>query len=183
MKAREDYKVKMKNAVIISEPSEGPRRGGGRGRKREMDIMSDGSGRSGNEGEPRMKKARGRKRNTGRKRSRMGKGGDRSDDEGGRGRKRGGKGRKKSEEGLSARQKGRIVSKATISDSSDESDDERLKIASGSESDQGGKGKRRRVWIKKEQVCLGVKIKIKEWFTIGLQVKIEVTCSVKSRVI
>lgn len=62
MKAREEYKEKMKNAVIITETPDPPRRG--RGKKRDMEILSDGSGAgSGNEGgEPRMKKARGRKK-------------------------------------------------------------------------------------------------------------------------
>lgn len=68
MKAREEYKEKMKNALVITEPVDVPRRGG-RGRKRDMEILSDGSGGgSGNEGgEPKMKKARGRKKkeNTG----------------------------------------------------------------------------------------------------------------------
>ena len=66
MKTREEYKEKMKNAVIISEPIETSRKGG-RGRKRDMEILSDGSGRgSGNEGrEPKRKKARSRKKNTG----------------------------------------------------------------------------------------------------------------------
>lgn len=62
MKAREQYKEKMKNAVIINEPVE-PSRKGGRGRKRDVEILSDGSGGgSGPEGESRPKKGRGRKK-------------------------------------------------------------------------------------------------------------------------
>ncbi|XP_037777993.1 RNA polymerase-associated protein CTR9 homolog [Penaeus monodon] len=152
MKAREQYKEKMKNAVIINEPVE-PARKGGRGRKRDVEILSDGSGGgSGPEGESRPKKGRGRKKKEPGERKKRGRkskqGSDDEDDDQPRGRKRGkggAKGRKKaSEDGLSAKQKGRIVSKATISDSSDDSDNERLKIASGSDS-EGGKSKRRRV--------------------------------------
>lgn len=152
MKAREQYKEKMKNAVIINEPVE-PSRKGGRGRKRDVEILSDGSGGgSGPEGESRPKKGRGRKKKEPGERKKRGRkskqGSDDDDDDQPRGRKRGkggAKGRKKaSEDGLSAKQKGRIVSKATISDSSDDSDNERLKIASGSDS-EGGKSKRRRV--------------------------------------
>ncbi|XP_063613398.1 RNA polymerase-associated protein CTR9 homolog [Penaeus indicus] len=152
MKAREQYKEKMKNAVIINEPAE-PARKGGRGRKRDVEILSDGSGGgSGPEGESRPKKGRGRKKKEPGERKKRGRkskqGSDDEDDDQPRGRKRGkggAKGRKKaSEDGLSAKQKGRIVSKATISDSSDDSDNERLKIASGSDS-EGGKSKRRRV--------------------------------------
>ncbi|XP_071551015.1 RNA polymerase-associated protein CTR9 homolog [Panulirus ornatus] len=149
MKAREEYKEKMKNAVIITEVADTPRKGG-RGRKRDIEILSDGSGAgSGAEGDRKKVKGR-RKKETGKKRGRKGKS-SRSDDEDDdvpRGQKRGRGGnrsRKTHDEGLSAKQKGRIVSKATISDSSDDSDNERLKIASGSDSDTGGKSKRRRV--------------------------------------
>lgn len=69
MKAREEYKEKMKNALVITEPVE-PQRKGGRGRKRDMEILSDGSGGGSgpdDRGEPRAKKAKGRKKkeNTG----------------------------------------------------------------------------------------------------------------------
>ncbi|CAL4139063.1 unnamed protein product, partial [Meganyctiphanes norvegica] len=154
--ARGEYKEKMRRAMEIQEPVEDKKKGGGRGRKRDADIFSDGSdagpARSGDEGAPRSKKkGKGGPRKPREKKPRKKKGqslGSDDEDDQPRGKKRGKKGspKKKADDGLSAKQRLKIVSKATISDSSDDSDNERLKIASGSDSEGGGGGgKRRRV--------------------------------------
>lgn len=63
MRARELYKEKMRNAVIITEPPpEAKRSKGPRGRKREADLYSDDSAsNSGGENNPSRSKKGGRK--------------------------------------------------------------------------------------------------------------------------
>lgn len=161
---RQEYKEKTKNALLFTElPNEMKPKGRGRGRK---DYISDSDGSDEgkeNPGEPREKKDKKRsdrkkgesRKGARRRREKRGEGGE--SDSGsdrpkkGRGRKPkdGKKSRKNFDEGLSAKQKMRIVSKATISTSESDSDTGKLKIASGNESgsgsDKGPPGKRRRI--------------------------------------
>ncbi|CAG9855506.1 unnamed protein product [Phyllotreta striolata] len=155
LQKRQEYKEKTKNAIIFTEmPSEKRAKTKGRGRG---DVLSDsGSDRENVEGaapSERRERGRGKRRFEGERR-RKGKGrkpkDNRSDDdseEPGRKRHRKKKDpRSRKDEGLSAKQKSRIVSKATISSSDDDTDNEdrKLVVASGEESDAGGSGRRKR---------------------------------------
>lgn len=150
IKARGDYKERMRQAMEIQEVVETKKsKGGGRGRKRDMSDSDSGPARSGDEGAgPRKKKSKGRPKGDKKPRKKGAPLGS-DDEDGDRGKKRGKKKmtpkKKAAVDGLSSKQRLKIVSKATISDSSEESDNDRLKIASGSDSDGGGGGKRRRV--------------------------------------
>ena len=158
-KARQEYIAKMKNATIIDEIDDKPVKkcefvawliidivrthtmykifffvSAGKGRRRDDgEIVSSGSDAEGGNkaegGEGRRKdESRGRKRS--KKRTKAERKAERQKLK---------KERNQQEEGLSSKQKKKIVSKAMVS-SSDESDDEKLKIASGGESDGDGAG-------------------------------------------
>ncbi|KAF7272141.1 hypothetical protein GWI33_015055 [Rhynchophorus ferrugineus] len=152
LQKRQEYKEKTKNALVFQEmPSE--KKSKGRGKKDVYLSGSDSGPENVEDGEsrPKEKKERGRKR----KRSgdrKKGKGGRKKKDMDGdsdsdgddrpkkKERKKPEKRKSKKDEGLSAKQKLRIVSKATISTSEDDSDNEkRLKIPSSDESDAGKK--------------------------------------------
>ncbi|CAG7835863.1 unnamed protein product [Allacma fusca] len=153
LRKREEFKEKTKNALVFVEPPPEVKGSKKRGRRREDDgFISDGSGGppSGDENrENRIKKkkarreeggddSRGRRRRKGRKEGSEGKPG------------KGKKGKILDEDGLTAKQRRKIVSKATIS-TSEESDNnsdggKRSRRSSGdnSGSDSGG-GKKNRV--------------------------------------
>uniref|UniRef100_A0A2P2I017 RNA polymerase-associated protein CTR9 homolog n=1 Tax=Hirondellea gigas TaxID=1518452 RepID=A0A2P2I017_9CRUS len=149
IRAREEYKEKMKGATktMIQEPA--AKKSGGGGRRRDGDIFSDGSDDgSGGEGggadggpAAKRRKTSKKERGSGRGRKRSRRDGDEKE---GRSKKKGQK-----NDGLSGKQKLRIVSKATISDTDSDSDDEnkRLKIADagGNDSDDSRVSKRRRI--------------------------------------
>ncbi|PSN41501.1 RNA polymerase-associated protein CTR9 [Blattella germanica] len=160
-KKRQEYREKTKNALLFGEmPNEKSSKKGGGKKKGTADYVSDSDSdgpRSGTEG-PKEKSKKRRRSTDGEKKPRKGRGGggarkrrerkagadsDSGDD---KPKKRGrkaqrepkepkGRGRKKlkadDDDGLSARQKSRIVSKATISTSESDSDSNQLKIASG----------------------------------------------------
>lgn len=131
---REEFKEKTKGALLFSEPMpEAKKKGPGRGRRDEYvsDSGSEAGGnREGGDGEKPSKKAtKGRKKREGKseKRRRRHSGSESDAPREKRGRKKGSKGTKPAkvkskDEGLSGKQKMRIVSKATISTSEDESD-------------------------------------------------------------
>ncbi|KAG1676690.1 RNA polymerase-associated protein CTR9 [Nymphon striatum] len=133
---REEYKQKTKGMLQFDEVQES-RKKGGRGRRAHDEFVNDSSNESGT-GEPTKKKRKDgaddeggkkKKRRT-KKRSKNDAGGE-TDDEaaGGKRRKRGEKKskaktkkEKSGEDGLTAKQRRRVVSKATISDSDSDSD-------------------------------------------------------------
>ncbi|KAJ8969598.1 hypothetical protein NQ314_001677 [Rhamnusium bicolor] len=152
LQKRQEYKEKTKNALLFLElPSEKKGKAKGRGRG---DILSasDSDQENGVERPPREKKEkkeRGRKKlksderkkkSGGRRRKeKMSSDSEDSDKPKTKRRKKKEKEAKtkvKKDDGLSSKQKSRIVSKATISSSDDESDDKH-KLSSGDESDKG----------------------------------------------
>ncbi|XP_021927029.1 RNA polymerase-associated protein CTR9 homolog isoform X3 [Zootermopsis nevadensis] len=178
LKKRQEYREKTKNALLFGDmPSEKPTKKGA-GRKRAEYISdsggSDGGGGGSGTEKPREKTRKRRRSVDGEKRRKVRAGGSgtrkrrekqragRDSDSGEerpktkRGRKaqreprgRGRRGKQaSSDDGLSARQKSRIVSKATISTSESDSDSNQLKIASGGESGSdrsAGQKKKRRI--------------------------------------
>lgn len=141
MKTREEYKEKMKNAVIIeTEPENRPGAGKKRGRGRQDGLISDSGGSSGGEGtENASKRSKSEKsQSRGRK--------ERKDKEP-RGRSRKKRTKKNvpdSEDGLTKQQRRKVVSKATISDSdsSDSGAERRGARDSSADSASGGGGGR-----------------------------------------
>jgi len=134
MRTREDFKEKMKNAVVMPDMPSESKRGQKRGKSRRE--VSDSGGSGGEEGGGKSSRPSGKRKPRAEKKPRGGKRGKRkaagsgSDSESrGRSRK---KGRKEAADdgGLSAKQRRKVVSKATISDSDS--------------SDSGGGGRRRR---------------------------------------
>ncbi|XP_023019050.2 RNA polymerase-associated protein CTR9 homolog [Leptinotarsa decemlineata] len=160
LQKRQEYKEKTKNAVMSIElPPEKKSKGKGRSKG---DILSGSDSDQDNpEGAPREKKEkkeRGRKKQKTDERKKSSKGRkrkEREENSDGSGSDRPKTHRKKKvkepkakvkkDDGLSAKQKSRIVSKATISSSDEDSDDNRLKLASGDESDQGTSKRKRKI--------------------------------------
>ncbi|KAH0812155.1 hypothetical protein GEV33_010635 [Tenebrio molitor] len=184
LQKRQEYKEKTKNALLFMEIPSEKARGKGRGRKDQY-LSDSGSDRENNEGgEMREKKDRGRKRQRSRDRKRKGGSGRKRRDKGGHSdsdsdRPKNKRSRKKlreprsrhKDEGLSAKQKSRIVSKATISTSEDDSDDGKLKIASGDEREAGDPDR-------------DPNLAIGEWFSIAVQIqkRFEVQVAIEKRI-
>ncbi|XP_018570390.1 RNA polymerase-associated protein CTR9 homolog isoform X2 [Anoplophora glabripennis] len=143
LQKRQEYKEKTKNALLFLEAPQPSKKMKGR---REAQYISDSDSDDvpNREGESREKNERGRKRKrSGDRKKKSGGRKRREKNEFGRRRKiKEPKSKKDRDDGLSAKQKSRIVSKATISTSEDESDDDRLKIASGDENESGKKKRR-----------------------------------------
>ncbi|XP_030761980.1 RNA polymerase-associated protein CTR9 homolog [Sitophilus oryzae] len=154
LQQRQEYKEKTKNALVFQDMPSEKKSKGGRG-KRDVYVSDSDSGQEnredGAEPRPKEKKERGRKRKRSGERKKRGgrKKGSDSDGSGDRPktkRKKKPEKKKNRDEGLTAKQKMRIVSKATISTSEDDSDTEkRLKIGSSDESDGGKTNKKRRI--------------------------------------
>uniref|UniRef100_A0A0K2UHC9 Uncharacterized protein n=1 Tax=Lepeophtheirus salmonis TaxID=72036 RepID=A0A0K2UHC9_LEPSM len=141
-KAREQYKEKMKDSMVVDyipEPSRG--KGSGRGRKSNPDVADIIHDSSSGDDETRAKRKDDRKKALKDRRTERRKKKEHDKRE----RKERKRDNKTGDEKLSSSQRRKIVSKAVVS-SSDESDNNRLEIASGNEdSDNGPVGKKRRI--------------------------------------
>ncbi|KAL0276258.1 UNVERIFIED_CONTAM: hypothetical protein PYX00_003864 [Menopon gallinae] len=158
---RQEYKEKTKNALLFTEmPNEMKPKGRGRGRKEYISESEGSDAENEKPKEPRERKRSDKKKGESRKgaRKRRERRAEGNESDSGSDKPKAKRGRKPKEprrkkkaldEGLSAKQKTRIVSKATISTSESDSDTGKLKIASGNESgsgsDKGQPGKRRRI--------------------------------------
>jgi RNA polymerase-associated protein CTR9 len=148
LRKREEFKEKSKNAMMFMEPPPETKSSSKRGRKRDDDIISDGSDNSG-DGESRHKRKKPRKEGEGGERGRSKKRRSKGEASEGKGKGRGRKVKQQDDdEGLTAKQRRKIVSKATISSSEDSDSDKEGKSKkraprSGSESDSDG-GKKAR---------------------------------------